>query len=87
MTSEQKNDTKTSPILDTAGGEMPNPKAPPHSPSRQELDEAFKRKQAAEMEAEENIPESQGDLADQAEREIENDIRSGIERARRDVHH
>jgi hypothetical protein len=99
MATEQKQNKKSSskqlkpgPILDTSGGEMPNPNAPSHGPSEEELTEVLKKSMTEKSSppsssADDNIRESQGDLADQAEREIENEIRNGIDRARGDLRH
>jgi hypothetical protein len=72
-------------VLDTAGGEMPNPNAQGHGPTKAELEEALKTSPNKLLE--EKIPESSGDVADQAESEIENDLQGNIERARRNLKH
>lgn len=94
MATEQKaTDKKTmqqkqtpSDVLDTAGGEMPNPKAPPHGPTEEELSEVLK-KSMGEKKSMDDIPDSEGDFEDQAEREVENDRQSDIDNSRRDVRH
>lgn len=77
--------TEKSNVLDTAGGEMPNPNAPGHGPTKKELEEFMKSPQPKQLE--EKIPESSGDVADQAENEIENDIQGEIDRARGNLRH
>lgn len=77
--------TQRSNVLDTAGGEMPNPNASGHGPTKAELEEALKTSPNKLLE--EKIPESRGDVADQAESEIENDIQGNIDRARQNLKH
>lgn len=77
--------TEKSNVLDTAGGEMPNPNAPGHGPTKIELEEALKTSPNKLLE--EKIPESRGDVADQAESEIENDIQGNIDQARQNLKH
>jgi hypothetical protein len=72
-------------VLDTAGGEMPNPSAPPHGPTQEELEQTFQS--SSRKPPEPRIRESSGDVADQADTEIQNDIQEGIDRARSHLKH
>lgn len=62
-------------ILETSGGEMPDPSA--HSVDRMEDAEVAFSMQG--MKKEERAPESHGDFADCAEEEIEDDIQNKLD--------